>query len=67
MANAVLKTTRIALLVCIIRCGEKRSTSDPPMSMKKTVGMLLTAMIVPTASGSPVMSKTSQGKVIRSN
>ena len=51
MANEVLKTTRTRLLVCIIRCGEKRSTSDPPMSMKKTVGILPTAMIVPTPAG----------------
>ena len=65
--GAALSATRKMLLTCIIARGENLSTSEPPRSMKKTVGTPLTATTAPTARGSPVTSKTSQGNVIKSN
>ena len=67
VASDTLSATRKMLLTCIIERGENLSTNVPPSSMKKTVGTPLTAITTPTARGSPVTSKTSQGNAIRSN
>lgn len=55
-ANA--STMRVTLLAFMIGSGKNLSTKEPPSSMKKTVGMPLTAMTALTAKGSTVTIST---------